>query len=1479
MTCYYKGTLVISHRGREVVMKNCLYIPNAVTLISVDQLTALGMIVVFDIHKVQFFKNRTDLLKNKPYLTSGRKCGERLWTITVQANPEHKRIKNHKAYLTNITQDCDANVLHRRLGHRSLSYLQKLVPALKNAAPLKPCISCISMQERKAYKKKYVSKDGIPIGIPPIEDFDPDAFAQAYFNINKEKPHSDSPKKEKSEQCFNGDCEESEKRYGRFMSSDTKVLLNYPSIRGYKYLFILHCRDTGVGTVFLGIDKNDYSEDMKIWLREYYNKYRCFPEIWKFDSGTEFFNHDVIEYLRKCGTKFYKSNTKASNQNAHAERRISVLWKGVLLSLAESGVPFHFWCYCVTYMQFILNHLPHRGHSYAVPLEKAKMKTMYNLLLTYGCEIWYSIPGIYAPDHTRRLRGVMLGISDLTLGYDILDIATGKIVQSRDIVAREENMPFKNGMDPCRINLDYDSLPPHTTVESTSMDQNDVYINTPQVTNEDDSVDISDPPRVDEPQDESERISPSQAPVPEDWEGEMTPIPFTRDKSTPDIMEPDFLDDVQETYIQSTIKDINNTITTNDKIIPSNINNELEEASQEPETNEFDEDTKHEKQITDHDTTSTTDEHTNTDIQDLPTTFPEWKEDQLTSTNKNTNSNIHKPNIQNFIETGNGGDTRTKEAKKVSFNLPSINENNPLNITDEELHIPLRKKQLHLNFGNKPSKKLTPSTPKGKNKRGRGRPPKSGKHFFFDTNSTTPIPKMMKGKPKDNKPAMFWEPLKIIDVRKQKLYTSNDGCEYKVVWKPTGDPGGDLEETWEPLQSLSHSRKTLNEFKKSIAGTEKEVLMEKLLLERRKQKAFFRGQAYKAPKLNQQGTLLNPIPEEVIATTPPDDLEAPGFIPRMNTHQPISETYEAYEASEMYKPFKLPPRYEEHVHFTPENISLEDCIDMSFNAIQELLRDEPLTVPKHRHEAQKHRHWDDFKKAEIKELEGIAAHGTFKEVICPPDRTPITCRWVYDIKRKKNGEIDRFKARLVVQGFKQREGIDFQKTFSSTTQIRTFRVFVATAIQHDWEITAYDISNAYLNAPMDTELYMKWPPGYPSENKDTVIQLIKGLYGTRQSGRLWQQCLYEALRELGFAVCKTESGVVHRSTDNGPFVIISFVDDLCIGTSKKNRDLKNKVVELLCQKFTVKCLGILDLYIGIGVDWGTHLGLRTVYLHQEQYWKNCVQKYLDKDDIKTAKVPATPNQRLTKLDCPITDEEKSEIDYPYINVTGTVLYGAICTRPDIMFATSNLCRFNANPGHEHVKASKVLLRYLKGTSGDGIRYTQDKNFHSVINGGKMRIQVYVDSDWAGCPDTRRSTMGYVIKISNGPVSWKSRLMPMVAQSSCEAEFMALAEVCREVMWICRFYDEIGISYHIPEIFCDSQSAIAWSEDPIQHQRNKHIEIKYYYCRDLVTENCVRLFYVITGKQQADPQTKPVGPQVMNNLKPDFMGWNQKGNTE
>jgi hypothetical protein len=212
------------------------------------------------------------------------------------------------------------------------------------------------------------------------------------------------------------------------------------------------------------------------------------------------------------------------------------------------------------------------------------------------------------------------------------------------------------------------------------------------------------------------------------------------------------------------------------------------------------------------------------------------------------------------------------------------------------------------------------------------------------------------------------------------------------------------------------------------------------------------------------------------------------------------------------------------------------------------------------------------------------------------------------------------------------------------------------------------------------------------------------------------------------------------------------------------------------------------------------------------------------------------------------------------------LYSAICTRPDIFFAVMQLARFNSNPGESHVKASKQVLRYLKGTPNQGIRFTKSADFD-----GKIKITSYVDSDWAGCVDTRRSTMGYIVHVANGPVSWKSKTIKTLALSSCEAEFVALSEVCRELMWMCRFLDELGIDYHTPNVYCDSSSAIRWSEDPVQHQRNKHVELKYYYCRDIANQEKVHIFKIHTTQNCADILTKPVGKQILDRLLPTAMG--------
>ena len=164
------------------------------------------------------------------------------------------------------------------------------------------------------------------------------------------------------------------------------------------------------------------------------------------------------------------------------------------------------------------------------------------------------------------------------------------------------------------------------------------------------------------------------------------------------------------------------------------------------------------------------------------------------------------------------------------------------------------------------------------------------------------------------------------------------------------------------------------------------------------------------------------------------------------------------------------------------------------------------------------------------------------------------------MKRNDKNEITRFKARLVDQGFKQREGIDYQKTFSSVAQMRTFRLLVALAVQYDLRITQYDIGNAFVQSDIDTELYMTFPPGYPSEsgNLKEVLQLLKALYGLKQAARLWNKLLISKFEKAGLHVCKTESGVLQAKDDKDGLCLIDLhVDDYLIFT--KNETLRTRI--------------------------------------------------------------------------------------------------------------------------------------------------------------------------------------------------------------------------------------------------------------------------------------------------------------------------------
>ena len=216
---------------------------------------------------------------------------------------------------------------------------------------------------------------------------------------------------------------------------------------------------------------------------------------------------------------------------------------------------------------------------------------------------------------------------------------------------------------------------------------------------------------------------------------------------------------------------------------------------------------------------------------------------------------------------------------------------------------------------------------------------------------------------------------------------------------------------------------------------------------------------------------------------------------------------------------------------------------------------------------------------------------------------------------------------------------------------------------------------------------------------------------------------------------------------------------------------------------------------------------------------------------------------------------------PYRNLMGSLMYLAVWTRPDLAMAVSILSRFSQNPGVKHWEAAKRVVRYLKGTIDHGILYKV---------GEDVPVWGYSDASYGSDPDTKRGRSGYIFMSGGGAVSWGSKLQEVVALSSTESEYMAMAYAVQEASYLQTFQKEMGVDQEGVVLLCDNQSAIKLAKNPIFHKRSKHIAIKYHYIREKVESGEVELAFVATRDMAADQLTKHVGVGVLNTGK-DLMG--------
>ena len=254
--------------------------------------------------------------------------------------------------------------------------------------------------------------------------------------------------------------------------------------------------------------------------------------------------------------------------------------------------------------------------------------------------------------------------------------------------------------------------------------------------------------------------------------------------------------------------------------------------------------------------------------------------------------------------------------------------------------------------------------------------------------------------------------------------------------------------------------------------------------------------------------------------------------------------------------------------------------------------------------------------------------------------------------------------------------------------------------------------------------------------------------------------------------------------------------------------------------------------------------------NQEEYLKKVLKKF-NMDKSKSVATPLAAHFKLSKDQAPKTEKEREEMDaIPYASGVGSLMYAMVCTRPDIAHAMSIVSRFIADPGEAHWSALKWIMRYLAGTLSLGLTY-------SSMNRTETDVIGYVDSDYAGCIDTRRSLTGYVFTMQGGCVSWKSNLQKVVALSSTEAEYMAATEAVKEAIWLKGLASEIGFDSEDVTVFCDNQSALHLIKNPIFHERSKHIDIKLHFIRDIVSNKEVYVKKVHTNHNPADMFTKAV----------------------
>lgn len=436
--------------------------------------------------------------------------------------------------------------------------------------------------------------------------------------------------------------------------------------------------------------------------------------------------------------------------------------------------------------------------------------------------------------------------------------------------------------------------------------------------------------------------------------------------------------------------------------------------------------------------------------------------------------------------------------------------------------------------------------------------------------------------------------------------------------------------------------------------------------------------------------------------------------------------------------------------------------------------------------------WTRAIKAEIDVLEESK---TWIQVKKPENIKTIDTKWVFSRKEGKDKE-QIYKARLVVRGFQQKDKIE--DTYAPVLRLQTLRIVLAIAIQRNYDIHQMDVKGAFLYGRIDEHVYLNPPRGVNVE-KGLVLKLTKSLYGLKKSPKYWYDRFHELITEIGFSRSDNDYCLYIKAN----LYILIYVDDLLIVGNSDQEIAELKM--FLCAEFRMKDMGTNSLiYLGISI-----LKLKDdILLDQSSYLKKVLVKY-GMEDCKPIDTPMEVNFKIISKECLID----YTLELRCRSLIGSLMYVTVGTRPDLATAVYYLSRFQSKPCKELWMALKRVLRYIKGTLNLKLKYSKTNDCSILIG--------YADSDWARDED-RKSTSGYLFKIYNNSVIWRSKKQTCIALSTAEAELVSLCEAVKEMIWIIKLLKDFNLNVDQVTVFEDNQSTIKSAKNPDQKSM-KHLE--------------------------------------------------------